>query len=55
MKLFIFGIVADLLAAMIGIGWVATLARLYLMYKGITNSLNYRMEPLPSIGTIGDK
>ena len=55
MKLFIFGIVADLLAAMIGIGWVATLARLYLMYKGITNALNYRMEPLPYIGTIGDK
>ena len=55
MKLFIFGILADLLAAMIGLGWIATLARLYLMYKGITNALNGRMEPLPYIGTIGDK
>ena len=55
MKLFIFGVLADLLAAMIGLGWIATLARLYLMYKGITNALNGRKEPLPYIGTIGDK
>ena len=42
-------------AAMIGLGWIATLARLYLMYKGITNALNGRKEPLPYIGTLGDK
>lgn len=55
LKLFLFGIAADILAAMIGLGWIATLARLYLMYKGITNALNGRKEPLPYIGTIGDK
>ena len=55
LKLFLFGIAADILAAMIGLGWIATLARLYLMYKGITNALNGRKEPLPYIGTLGDK
>ena len=54
-KLFLFGIAADILASLIGIGWIATLARLYLMFKGMSNALNGKKEPLPYIGTLGDK
>ena len=52
LKLFVFGIVADILAALAGIGWVVTLLRLYLIYKGMTNALNGKKEKLPWIGTI---
>ena len=55
MKLFLFGIFADILTSFIGFGWIATLARLYLIYKGMSNALNGRKEPLPYIGTIGEK
>ncbi len=54
-KLFIIGILADIAAAMIGFGWIVTIARLYLMYKGMSNALNGKKEPLPLIGTIGEK
>ncbi len=55
LKLFVFGILADMLAALIGFGWVVTLLRLYLIYKGMTNALNGNTEPLPWIGTIGER
>ena len=55
MKLFLFGIGADILAGIIGLGWLATLARFYLIYKGMTNALNGKKEPLPYIGTLGDQ
>ena len=55
LKLFIFGILADVLTGLIGFGWLATLARLYLIYKGMSNALNGIREPLPYIGTIGEK
>ena len=55
LKLFIFGILADLLTSFIGLGWAATLLRLYLIYKGMTNALNGKKEPLPYIGDIGEK
>ncbi len=55
LKLFVFGIAADIVTSFIGLGWVATLARLYLIYKGMTNALNGVNEPLPWIGTIGDQ
>ena len=55
LKLFIFGILADVLTGLIGFGWLATLARLYLIYKGMSNALNGKKEPLPYIGTIGEK
>ena len=54
LKLFVFGILADMLAALIGFGWVVTLLRLYLIYKGMSNALSGKMEPLPWIGTIGE-
>ena len=52
LKLFVFGIVADMLAAFVGLGWIVTLIRLYLIYKGMTNALNGRKEKLPWIGNI---
>ena len=52
LKLFVFGIVADMLAAFVGLGWIVTLIRLYLIYKGMTNALNSRKEKLPWIGNI---
>ena len=55
MKLFLFGIVADILGALIGLGWLATLARLYLIYKGMSNALNGKREELPLIGNFGEK
>ncbi|MCR5135479.1 MAG: hypothetical protein K6C12_00050 [Oscillospiraceae bacterium] len=54
LKLFLFGIVADVITSFVGFGWIVTLARLYLIYKGMTNALNGKKEPLPYIGTIGD-
>ena len=55
MKLFIYGILADILTSLIGLGWLATLARLYLIYKGITNALNGIMERLPYKGNLREK
>ena len=55
LKLFIFGIVSDVVAALVPVGWLLTLARLYFIYKGMSSALNGRMEPLPYIGNIGEK
>ena len=52
LKLFIFGIVIDVIGGLTGIGWIATLIRLYLIYKGMSNALNGRKEKLPWIGSI---
>ncbi len=54
-KLFVFGIISDIITGIIPVGFILSLARLYLIYKGVTNALNGRMEPLPYIGTIGEK
>jgi len=54
LKLFIFGILADILGGLTGLGWIVTLARFFFMYKGISNAASGKMEPLPYIGTIGD-
>ncbi|MBR0162310.1 MAG: hypothetical protein IJQ02_13650 [Oscillospiraceae bacterium] len=55
LRVFIFGLIADALASIIGFGWIATLARLYLIYKGMSNALNGKKEPVPYIGTLGEK
>ena len=55
MKLFLFGILADILGSLIGLGWLVTLVRLYLIYKGMSNALNGKMEELPWIGNLGEK
>jgi len=54
-RLFLFGIAADVLAALLPIGWILSLARVYFIFKGMSAALNGRMEPLPYIGTIGKK
>ena len=53
MKLFLFGIVADILGSLIGLGWLVTLVRLFLIYKGMSNALSGKKEELPIIGNIG--
>jgi len=50
--LFIAGAIADLAGNILGLGWAVTLARLYLIYKGMMNALEGRAEPLPWIGTL---
>lgn len=54
LKLFVFGILADILGGITGFGWVVTLLRLYMIYKGMSNALNGKKEPLPYIGNIGE-
>lgn len=55
LRLFIFGAVADLVAKILPLGWILSLFRLYCIYKGITNALHGKKEPLPYIGTLGNK
>lgn len=53
LRLFIFGAVADVIGGLTGIGWVLSLFRIYCIYKGISNAVQGKEEPLPFIGTIG--
>ena len=55
LTLFVFGIICDAISAMFPIGWLLSLFRLYCIYKGMTNALNGRKEPLPYIGQYGEK
>lgn len=55
LRLFIFGAVADVVAKILPFGWIFSLFRVYCFFKGINNALNGKEEPLPYIGTIGDK
>ena len=40
LKLFVFGIIADAIGALTGFGWVVSLLRLYMIYKGMSSALN---------------
>ena len=53
--LFVFGVICDALSAAIPFGALLNLFRLYCIYKGMSNALNDRMEPLPYIGQFGEK
>jgi uncharacterized membrane protein len=53
MRLFIFGAIADLISSFIPFGWILTIFRIYCIYKGISNVLQGKKEPLPYIGNIG--
>lgn len=55
MTLFFFSLVLDAVNAVFPLGWVFSFIRLYLIYKGMTNALNDRMEPLPVIGKLAEK
>ena len=55
LKLFLFTLVTRILKYITPFGWIFTLIHLYFIYKGASNALNGKKEPLPYIGTIGDK
>lgn len=55
LTLFIFGVICDAIGTATGFGWLLSLFRLYCIYKGMTNALNNRMEPLPYIGQFLEK
>lgn len=55
LRLFIYGLICDAITWAPVIGALVQLSRLYLLIKGISNAANGREEPLPYIGTIGDK
>lgn len=53
LRLFIFGAISDLISSFIPLGWILTIFRIYCIYKGISNVLQGKKEPLPYIGNIG--
>ncbi len=55
LKLFIFSILCDIAGGFFGLGWILSLARFYLIYKGMSAALAGRKEPLPWIGSVGEK
>ena len=52
MNLFVAGILGDIAGSMLGLGWLVTLARLYMIYQGISNVANGRKRKLPYIGEL---
>ena len=53
LRLFIFGAIADLISSIIPFGWILTIFRIYCIFKGISNVVQGKKEPLPYIGNIG--
>ena len=53
LRLLLFGLAGTVIGSIIGLGWLVTVANFYFIYKGMSNAMNGRMEPLPWIGTIG--
>lgn len=54
LRLFLFSMLADLLGGLTGIGWVISLFRVFCIFKGISNAIQGKKEPLPFIGTLGN-
>ena len=52
LNLFVASIVADIVASIFGLGWIVTIAKLYFIYKGVSNVLNGRKLELPYIGSL---
>ena len=52
LNLFVAGILGDIAGSMLGVGWLVTLARLYMIFQGISNVVNGRKRKLPYIGEI---
>ena len=56
LRLFLFSVLSDATTKIIpGLGSLLQLARFFLMLKGMLNAVNDKEEPLPFIGTIGNK
>ena len=54
LKLFIAGVIGDIVGGILGLGWLVTIARLYLIYQGVSNVVNGRKKVLPYIGNLFD-
>ena len=54
MKLFVAGVIGDIVGGIFGLGWLVTLARIYFIYQGVSNVVNGRKKPLPYIGNLFD-
>jgi len=52
MILFLAALVAEIAASIFGLRWIVNIARIYFIYKGVTNSLNGIKEKLPYIGSL---
>ena len=55
MILCVVGVIAKAIGSLLGLGWVATLLRVYFILKGAGNAANGKMEPLPYIGGFFNK
>ena len=54
MKLFVAGVIGDIVGGIFGLGWLVTLARIFFIYQGVSNVFNGRKKPLPYIGNLFD-
>ena len=52
MNLFAAGIIADIAGKLLGIGWFVWIARLYMIFKGVSNVAKGEKKPLPYIGDL---
>ena len=52
MNLFAVGVVADIVGKILGIGWFVWIARLYMIFKGVSNVAKGEKKPLPYIGNL---
>ena len=52
MNLFAVGIIADIAGKLLGIGWFVWIARLYMIFKGVSNVAKGEKKPLPYIGDL---
>lgn len=55
LRLFIYGLICDAITWAPFIGAIVQLSRLFFLIKGVINAVNGRQEPLPIIGTLGEK
>lgn len=52
LNLFVAGIIGDIAGSMFGLGWLVTLARIYMIFQGVSNVANGRRKKLPYIGEL---
>lgn len=55
LALLIYGVVADILGAIPGIGWIFGVFRVVCVFKGMINAANDIKEPLPYIGKFAER
>ena len=55
MKLFLAGLIGRIAGSLLGLGWLVTLAQIYLAYIGIQNVISGKRRPLPYVGELFEK